>query len=117
MSRELLIWWLALSLVAVFNMYAWTLSARHLAVSGAKSPGDDANRRLMLWLSAAYVFGCAFRSLLPMIEVPRICLYDVWISSVAVTRTIATVAELFLLRSGRCCCVKRTPKPEAGLLH
>lgn len=32
MSRELLIWWLALSLVAVFNMYAWTLSARHLAV-------------------------------------------------------------------------------------
>ena len=94
MSRELLIWWLALSLVAVFNMYAWTLSARHLAVSGAKSPGDDANRQLMLWLSAAYVFGCAFRSLLPMIEVPRICLYDVWISRVAVTRTIATVAEL-----------------------
>ena len=36
MSRELLIWWLALSLVAVFNMYACTLSARHLAVVWCK---------------------------------------------------------------------------------
>jgi hypothetical protein len=49
---------------------------------------------LMLLLCAAYVFGCAFRSLLPRADVQRICLFDTWLSSVAVGRTVATVAEI-----------------------
>jgi hypothetical protein len=48
----------------------------------------------MLLLSAAYVFGCAFRSLLPRADVQRICLFDTWLSSVAVGRSVATVAEI-----------------------
>jgi hypothetical protein len=48
----------------------------------------------MLLLSAAYVFGCAFRSLLPRADVQRICLFDTWLSSVAVGRSVATVAEV-----------------------
>jgi hypothetical protein len=40
------------------------------------------------------VFGCAFRSFLPRADVQRICLFDTWLSSVMVGRTVATVAEI-----------------------
>src|SRR5262249_3719384 len=45
-------------------------------------------------LSAVYVFGCAFRSLLPRADVERICLFNTWLSSVLLGRSIATLAEL-----------------------
>jgi hypothetical protein len=48
----------------------------------------------MLLLSAAYVFGCAFRSFLPRADVQRICLFDTWLSSITVGRSVATVAEV-----------------------
>ena len=48
----------------------------------------------MLVLCAAYVFGCAFRSFLPRADVQRICLFDTWLSSVVVGRSVATVAEV-----------------------
>ena len=48
----------------------------------------------MLLLCAAYVFGCAFRSFLPRADVQRICLFDTWLSSVMVGRSVATVAEV-----------------------
>ena len=48
----------------------------------------------MLLLCAAYVFGCAFRSILPRADVQRICLFDTWLSSVFVGRSVATVAEV-----------------------
>jgi len=48
----------------------------------------------MLFLSAAYVFGCAFRSFLPRADVQRICLFDTWLSSVTIGRSVATIAEI-----------------------
>ena len=51
-------------------------------------------RRRLLWLSAIYVTGCGFRSVFPMVDVPRICLHDTWISRIVVGRLIATGAEL-----------------------
>ena len=48
----------------------------------------------MLFLCAAYVFGCAFRSFLPRADVQRICLFDTWLSSVVIGRSVATVAEI-----------------------
>ena len=48
----------------------------------------------LLLLAAAYVLGCAFRSVLPRADVQRICLFDTWLSSVMVGRSVATVAEL-----------------------
>ena len=48
----------------------------------------------LLWLSAVYVMGCAFRSVLPMVDVPRICLHDTGLSRIFVGRLVATVAEL-----------------------
>jgi hypothetical protein len=58
------------------------------------SLGSASGVELMLLLSAAYVFGCAFRSLLPRADVQRICLFDTWLSSVVVGRSVATVAEV-----------------------
>ena len=48
----------------------------------------------MLVLCAAYVFGCAFRSVLPRADVQRICLFNTWLSSVMIGRTVATIAEV-----------------------
>jgi hypothetical protein len=51
-------------------------------------------RRLQLILSAGYVAGCAYRSVWPVFDVQRLCLFDHWTSSVLVGRSVATVAEL-----------------------
>lgn len=51
-------------------------------------------RRWQLLLSAAYVFGCAFRSAFPLYDIPRLSLFDFWFNSVIVGRTVATIAEL-----------------------
>jgi hypothetical protein len=62
---------------------------------GAHLPADvRATRRWALWLSAIYVAGCGFRSVFPMVDVPRICLHDTWISRIVAGRLIATGAEL-----------------------
>jgi hypothetical protein len=57
-------------------------------------PDTYALRKLQLLLSAGYVFGCAFRSFVPVFDVPRLCLFDSWLSSVIVGRSVATLAEL-----------------------
>jgi hypothetical protein len=49
---------------------------------------------MQLLLSAVYVSGCAFRSVLPVYDIPRVVLVDSPLSSVIVGRSVATVAEL-----------------------
>src|ERR1700684_1329322 len=85
-------WWAMLTLVSGVNVTAWILMYRQLHDAG--SSGRVPGMEIMLLLSAAYVFGCAFRSLLPRADVQRICLFDTWLSSVAVGRSVATVAEV-----------------------
>ena len=45
-------------------------------------------------LSGLYVLGCAFRSVLPVYDIPRLGLFDTFLSSVIIGRSVATVAEL-----------------------
>jgi hypothetical protein len=85
-----LLWWSFLRATALVNVAAWALSAWWLA----PDPDIEVTRRVLLWLSAVYVAGCAFRSLLPMIDVPRYCLRDTAASRIFVGRSVATVAEL-----------------------
>jgi hypothetical protein len=95
MQGALLAWWLALSGTALVNVLAWGWSARRLARGAVQMPAESLDlRRTLLWLSAGYVAGCAFRSFFPMVDAPRICLHDTWISRIVVGRTVATVAEL-----------------------
>jgi hypothetical protein len=95
MPNTLSIWWLGLCTVAAINVVAWSYAARELDRRAADLPADIlVTRRLVLWLSAAYVLGCGFRSVLPMIDVPRICLHDTPISRILIGRSVATLAEV-----------------------
>jgi hypothetical protein len=91
-SNPLAWWWGLLTLVSSVNIAAWFLLYRQLQSAG--NPGSTSGIGLMLLLSAAYVFGCAFRSFLPRADVQRICLFDHWLSSVVVGRSVATAAEV-----------------------
>jgi hypothetical protein len=95
MSSAVMTWWLVLCSAAALNIVAWGLSACQVNRRKAGTPADiHAMRVQLLWLGALYVLGCGFRSVFPMVDVPRICLHDTWISRIVVGRSVATVAEL-----------------------
>lgn len=95
MTAEIFSWWIFLCAVAGLNVVVWTLSAAALDKrQPALPPQAYATRRLQLLLSAGFALGCAFRSVLPVYDVPRVCLFDSWLCSVAVGRSVATFAEL-----------------------
>src|ERR1700730_9042143 len=91
-SNPLAWWWSMLTLVSGANIAVWFLLYRQLQPTGGL--GSASGIEAMLLLCAGYVFGCAFRSFLPRADVQRICLFDTWLSSVIVGRSIATVAEI-----------------------
>jgi hypothetical protein len=93
-SNPLAWWWTLLTLVSGVNIAVWFLLYHQLHEKPTGSIGSTSGINLMLLLCAAYVFGCAFRSLLPRADVQRICLFDTWLSSVVVGRSVATVAEI-----------------------
>jgi hypothetical protein len=95
-TSSAVVWWhRLLSAIAVLNVALWSLSAlavtREHAVIYAES---DTASHTQLLLSAVYVLGCAFRSVLPVFDIPRLVLVDSRLSSVLVGRSVATVAEL-----------------------
>src|SRR5688572_17615985 len=93
-SNPLAVWWILLSVVSAANIVAWLVLYRQLQGQAPVALADAAATQIMFLLSAAYVFGCAFRSFLPRADVQRICLFDTWLSSVVVGRLVATVAEI-----------------------
>jgi hypothetical protein len=86
-SNPVSIWWCSLLVVSGINVTLWLLLSRSLRRTALRL-------EVLVLLSAAYVFGCAFRSVLPRADVQRICLFDTWLSSVFVGRSVATVAEI-----------------------
>jgi hypothetical protein len=95
MSRALMIWWSGLCAAAAINIVAWVLAAWQLKRLKAGTPTNiHAVRVRLLWFAAIYVLGCGFRSVFPMLDVPRICLHDTWISRIIIGRSVATLAEL-----------------------
>jgi hypothetical protein len=93
-SNPLAWWWSLLTLVSGVNIAIWFVLYRELGEQPAAGLAHTPGIELMLLLSAGYVFGCAFRSFLPRADVQRICLFDTWLSSVMVGRSVATIAEL-----------------------
>jgi hypothetical protein len=94
-SSGVLSWWIFLCSVAALNVAVWSRSAENLEGRKSTLPLETfAASRVQLVLSGVYVFGCAFRSVLPVYDIPRLGLFDTWLSSVAVGRSVATVAEL-----------------------
>src|SRR6516165_10511150 len=93
-SNPLAWWWSLLTLVSAINIAAWFSLYHYLQKPRTAALGSTSSTELMLLLCAAYVFGCAFRSFLPRADVQRICLFDTWLSSVTIGRSVATVAEV-----------------------
>lgn len=93
-SNPLAWWWGLLTFVSGANIAVWFLLYGRLHEQPAGRFAGASSIEIMLLLCAGYVFGCAFRSLLPRADVQRICLFDTWLSSVLVGRSVATVAEL-----------------------
>lgn len=80
---------------AALNIVVWSLTARTVAGRQSSMPVDAFARcKIQLTLSCVYVLGCAFRSVIPVYDIPRLCLFDTWLSSVLVGRSVATIAEL-----------------------
>lgn len=97
-SPGVIAWWVTLSAISVFNIVAFVVVAMKLERRRPlMDPREYAQRRVQLMLSAVFVFGCAFRSVLPRAEGQRICLDDAWISSARIARSVATLAELALV--------------------
>src|SRR5215813_9947275 len=93
-SRPLAWWWALLTLASSGNIGLWFLLYRQFYTEPTGGLGSTSHIELMLLLCAAYVFGCAFRSFFPRADVQRICLFDTWLSSVMIGRSVATVAEV-----------------------
>ena len=87
-------WHLWLRANALLNIVLWSLTAAAVMRERSALPIAAHAGWLQLLLSAGYVGGCAYRSFLPVIDVPRIVLIDSPLSSVLVGRSVATVAEL-----------------------
>jgi hypothetical protein len=94
-SRAVVAWWAILCAVSAANVRAWFVSRRELHTRMRHSP--RAHHRTRIWqvpLSGVFVAVCAIRACFPRTGVARIVLYDGWISSVLIGRSLATIAEL-----------------------
>jgi hypothetical protein len=93
-SRAVVWWHALLCAIAAVNVVVWSLSAISVRHAQVVSPAAAGASHLQLLLSAAYVFGCAFRCLLPVYDIPRVVLVNSRLSSIIIGRSVATVAEL-----------------------
>jgi hypothetical protein len=94
-SLGVVTWIWFLRALSVFNIAIWfRMVAQFQRESSLQGAELRRYRRRQLTLSALFVFGCAFRSIFPRADVQRICLFDTWISVVAIGRAVATVAEM-----------------------
>lgn len=90
---EAWIWFLRA--LSVFNIALWLrMLSAYRRESALQGPELRRYRRRQLILAALFVFGCAFRSILPRADVQRICLFDTGLSVVFIGRSVATIAEM-----------------------
>lgn len=82
-----ILWWRLLCGLAGLNVLLWLVSL------GLELP-TDGYRLQQRVCAAVFVFGCAFRSVFPRVDLQRYCIVDSWLSSAFLGRTVATLAEL-----------------------
>lgn len=94
-DQTVMTWWTGLCCLAFVNFYLLLLIYRmHQRHKRNMSKQMIQLRNLMFILATLYTLGCGFRSVFPRGDLLRIVLYDSWISSVVIGRTVATIAEL-----------------------
>jgi hypothetical protein len=95
-SNPVSFWWVFLVSVSLLNVSFWIFTFKFLLSKNKIFENSEVRSltKILVTLSFFYVFVCAFRSILPRADVQRICLFDTWLSSVFVGRSLATIAEL-----------------------
>ena len=93
-DKAILWWWSFLFLVSAGNVVSWVVIARE--VHGI----SDGYVAQQLLLSGIFSACCAFRSILPRVDLERQCLWNCALSSIFVGRSAATVAEFCF--AGQC---------------
>ena len=93
-DKPILWWWSFLFLVSAGNLVLWVVIAREVH---SLSDGYVAQQLL---LSGIFAAACAFRSILPRVDLERQCLWNSPLSSIFVGRSVATIAELAF--AGQC---------------
>ena len=94
LSPEVAIWWGVLSLAGFLNIGLWLASRPTSNAKAAEDLRGLVRYRTWQWiLAGGFVFGCASRSWIIRADVQRIAMLDTPIASVAVGRSIATLAE------------------------
>lgn len=86
-DATVLAWWRGMSALAVLNVCIWLAAWHFGAVSGVYG-------NLHLMLSGVYVLVCAYRSVLPRVDLERLVVVDTRLSSIFLGRAAATVAEI-----------------------
>jgi hypothetical protein len=87
--HKTLLWWLTLCGIAAGNILLWLWTYANAEVSEM-----NMYRKYHLLLSGIYTFVCAYRSVLPRIDLERYCLFDTQFSSIVLGRSAATIAEI-----------------------
>ena len=86
-SYKTFAWWKLLCLIAFINIILWSWVV-------ATYEDTHSNFYIHATLSGVYILVCAFRSFFPRIDLERYCLHDTPLSSIALGRTCATLAEI-----------------------
>jgi len=110
-DTPILWWWSSLFAVSVGNLVLWGLIVR-----GMQDP-SDAYVAQQLWLSGIFAAACAFRSVLPRVDLERQCLWDSPLSSIFVGRSVATVAELCFAAQCALLVMKLSTLTGSSFLH
>jgi len=82
-----LFWWRALCVLAALNVCVWLALWQF-------GPRAGACGGIQLALSGVYVFVCAYRSILPRVDLERRVMVDTFGSSIFLGRAAATIAEI-----------------------
>ena len=86
-----LIWWAILVPIQIFNVQ--TAFKVHY-----NTPITRKNKTRSTLLCLVYTLVCAYRAVLPRQDVSKICLFDTYLSSVFLGRTMAPIAEICFIK-------------------
>lgn len=93
-SNPVSVWWACMVLLSVLNIALWIWANNYFKRNLSAEGEAKGMVQRLLWLSMIYVFVCAFRGILPRADVQRICLFNSWVCSIFVGRTVATIGEV-----------------------
>lgn len=99
-SNPVMKWWLMMCGITLFNFILLFLLRRKLQSNIPKLTDYIVkSRNLQFVMAAVYTLVCGFRSVFPRGDVLRFTLWDNFISSIAIGRSAATIAEtLFIVQ-------------------